>query len=484
MQAPNLATHRWPMLLLGAILTFAGHLRWGIDFLAWLAPIAWLHYLRMTMALPTARARRRGLATFAGAWTVTWILTVSKLVTAPLPWAIALGFGVPVALMLGWPYLAWAWLLQRRAGLTILPLGFAATMAIAEWFAYSITEFGTWGIMANAALSDLALLQIAALAGPASIGFVIHAFAAALEQRWAVGPDASRPLAVTAALFTVAHAFGGVRLASIDESTDELVRVAAIGTDSDVAGWPLPAPERVEHWNHGLFERTHAAARAGAELVVWTEAATMVMPDDEAAWIERLGELAQTAGVSLVAGYVIPIREQPPLYENVYVLIREDGQLEQRYLKHHPVPGEPAVPGDGPAPVWNSHELGRVSGAICYDGDFPALGRAHARQEIDLLALPSSDWRGIDPIHTEMVRLRAIEGGYSILRSTRWGLAAGIDAAGRIRGRMSAFEHAERILLVSLPRHRRQTFYGWAGEWFVVVCAGFVVGALARVLRR
>jgi apolipoprotein N-acyltransferase len=463
---------------------FAGHLRWGIDLLAWIAPIAWLHYLRLTMARPSARERGRGLAVFAGAWTLTWILLLLKLVTAPVPAVIALGFGVPVGLMLIWPYLAWAWLLQSRAGLMILPLGFAATMVIAEWFAYSITEFGTWGIMANAALSDLALLQIAALAGPAAIGFVLHALAAALEQRYAEGSDAARPLAMTAALFVAAHGFGGVRLAVIDETTNELVRVAAIGTDSDMAGWPLPPPETVERWNHGLFERTHAAARAGAELVVWTEAATVVMPADEAAWIERLGQLAQTADVPLVAGYVVPISEQPPRYENVYVLIREDGQLEQRYLKHHPVPGEPAVPGEGPAPVWNSLALGRVSGAICYDGDFPALGRVHARNRIDLLTLPSSDWRGIDPIHTEMARLRAIEGGYSILRSTRWGLAAGIDAAGRIRGRQSAFEDDERILLVSLPRHGRRTLYGWAGEWFVIVCAGFVVGVLARVLRR
>ena len=484
MPARSLATNRWSWLLLGAVLTFAGHLRWGIDLLAWLAPIAWLHYLRMTMSQPDARARRRGIAALVGAWTLTWILLLTKLVTAPVPLVIAIGFGVPVGLTMLWPSLVWAWLLQRGTSPTILPFGFAAMLVLAEWFAYSITEFGTWGIMANAALSDLPLLQLAALAGPTSIGFIIHALAAALEQRWAAAPGHARPLALSAALFVAAHAFGGARLATIDATSSEVVRTAAIGTDSDIAGWPLPSAEQVVRWNHGLFERTRAAARAGAELIVWTEAATMVLPNDEAAWIERLGTLAQSEGVPLVAGYVVPLREQPPLYENVYVLIRADGQLEQRYLKNHPVPGEPAVPGDGPAPVWSSPELGRVSGAICYDGDFPALGRTHARAEIDLLALPSSDWRGIDPIHTEMARLRAIEGGYSILRSTRWGLAAGIDPAGRVRGRLSAFEDSERILMVALPRHGRRTFYGWAGEWFVIVCAGLVLATLARALRR
>jgi apolipoprotein N-acyltransferase len=483
MFARSLGTKPWLWLLLGTLATCAGHLRWGIDLLAWLAPIAWLQALRMTISLPSGRERRLGIAAFAGAWTLAWILTVAKLITTPVPAMAAIGFGVPIGLLLLWPYLVWAWLLHRRTSPTLLPLGFAAAMVIAEWSAYSATEFGTWGALANAALSDLPLLQLAALAGPTAIGFVVHALAAALEQRWAEGEHASRPLALSATLFVAAHGFGGIRLAVIDESPNEVVRVAAIGTDSDVGGLPLPSPERVERWNQSLFERTRVAARAGAELIVWTEAATMVLPEDEPAWLERLGELARSEGVPLVAGYVIPLGEQPLRYENLYVLIREDGQLEQRYRKHHPVPGEPAVPGDGPAPVWVSPTLGRVSGAICYDGDFPALGRAHARAKIDLLALPSSDWRGIDPIHTEMVRLRAIEGGYAILRSTRWGLSAGIDAAGRIRGRVSDFEDEQRISWVSLPRHGRRTLYGWAGEWFVFVCAGFVAAVLARALR-
>lgn len=483
MPVRSLHHHRWPWLLLGAVATLLGHGRWGIDLLAWLAPIAWLHYLRETVALPHARARRTGIATFVGVWLLTWTLTFLKLATAPIPPIIAVGFGVPIGLLLVWPYLGWAWLVRRGESPMILPFALAAMLAIAEWAAYSLTPFGTWGSLANAALSDLPLLQIAALAGSTAIGFVIHALAAAVEQRWA-GVEGRRPLVVAIALFVAAHVFGGARLAVIDETTDELVRVAAVGTDSTIGGWPLPDAEQVERWNDGLFERTRQAARAGAELVVWTEAATMVRPADEPAWIERLGALAQAEGVPLVAGYVVPIREQPPRYENVYVLIREDGQLEQRYLKHHPVPGEPAVPGEAPAPVWISASLGRVSGAICYDFDFPALARAHARDRVDLLALPSSDWRGIDPLHTEMARLRAIEGGYSIVRSTRFGLAAGIDPAGRIRGRLSAFEDEQRVLLTALPRHGRRTVYGWAGEWLVLVCAGLVAGVLARTLRR
>jgi apolipoprotein N-acyltransferase len=471
--------HLW--LLLGLLATSLGHLRWGVDLLAWLAPIFWLHHLRASAARPTAPERRRGVAVFVGVWTLAWILAVLKITSAPIPHVFALLFALPIALLLGGPYLLWFAMVRRGAAASHATLAFAAAMAIAEWSMYTLTPFGTWGMQANAALGDLALLQIAALTGATGIGFVLHALAAAIEQRWATG--SSRSLVWASAAFVLAHAWGGARLAWLDEQADEVVVVAAVGTDADVAGLPLPEPDRVAAWDAALFERTRIAARAGAQLVVWTEAATLVLPADEAAWIERVGELARAEQIAIVAGYVMPITADPLEYENAYVLVRPDGGVEHRYLKHHPVPGEPAVTGTGPVSVWTSETLGRVSGAICYDYDFPGLAREHARADVDLVALPSSDWRGIDPIHTQMAQLRAIEGGHSIVRSTRFGLAAGIDPGGRIRGRLSAFAGERRILLLSLPARGRWTFYGWAGEWFVLVCAALLGMALAVTLR-
>lgn len=459
--------HRW--LWLGLLATALGHLRWGVDVLAWLAPVFWLHHLRSVAAASSTRARRLGLLGWSAAFALAWTLAVLKITSAPLPHAFALLYSIPTALLLGWPYLVWYAALRRELPATHASLAFAAAMVVAEWSSYALTPFGTWGMLANAALDDLPLLQLAALAGPTAIGFVLHLLAATLEQGWAHGRV--RALAWASAAFVLAHVWGAARIAWLDEQQREQVVVAAIGTDADTAGLPLPEPARVAAWNAALHERTRVAARSGAALVVWTEAATLVLPDGEARFVAEVGELAAAEQVAIVAGYIKPLTLEPLRYENVYVLARPDGGIEQRYLKHHPVPGEPALPGREPVPVWTSELLGRVSGAICYDFDFPALAREHARAEVDLVALPSSDWRGIDPIHSEMARLRAIEGGFSIVRSTRFGLATGIDATGRMRGRLSAFEGERRILMLSLPRRRTWTLYGWAGEWFVLVCA-------------
>lgn len=470
----NLERHPWVLLLLGAIATSLGHLRWGIDPIAWLAPIAWLRYLAVT-------AGWRSRVSFAVVFASTWTVTLLGIVTAPLTPMMAPMFGIPIAVLLGWPYLLWARARRGRGDSMWSTLLFPAAMAVAEALAYSITPFGVWGHAANAALDDLALMQLASLTGAVGIGFVLHWLAAAIESRLA--GNGSRSLALAGAAFLAVHVYGGLRVDLASSVGEPTVLVAAVGTDNDVGGLPLPSPAQRESWDRALFERTRSAAQAGAELVVWTEASSVVEPADEPAWLASVGELAREQHVAIVAGYIVPLLDRDRfMYENAYVLFDPNGVLVHRYLKHHPVPGEPAVRGTEPTPMWSSELLGEVSGALCYDYDFPAMARA--RGTADLVALPSSDWRGIDPIHTHMARLRAIEGGHAVLRSTRFGLSAGIDSTGVIRGQLSHFDDDERILLVHLPRHGRTTLYARLGEWFALLCGLLAAVALVRLRSR
>jgi len=159
----------------------------------------------------------------------------------------------------------------------------------------------------------------------------------------------------------------------------------------------------------------------------------------------------------------MPLSFEPLRYENRARWLGPDGRERIAYLKHHPVPAEPAVPGKAPAPTITTG-FGLASLAICYDYDFPALGRVHARSNAGLVAVPSSDWRGIDPIHTEMAAMRAIEGGFSIVRATRFGLSAGIDAHGRLRAQQSTNETVEPFVMAALPTERIATLYSKLGN--------------------
>lgn len=480
--------HPWIWLLLGAALLAGAQMRWGIAAFGWLAPAPLLRYLRLTSGW---RSRAAFLAaTFAG-------LTVAflKIVTAPMPPVMALLFAAPATLMIGAPYLAWGRLRARLGGGQAAAL-FAALAVVAEWAQHALTPFASWGAAAYTQVEDLAFLQLASITGLAGPTFLISLVGATLEltlDRMSVaapsssegGPRslaaAARPLALAVAAVLAAHAWGSARLSLASTEGESAVLVAAIGTDSDISGLPLPERERTAAWDEALFARTRKAAAAGARLVVWTEAATVVRLEDEEAWLDRARAEVRAAGADTVVAYIMPRTLEPLLYDNKYVLIRADGAIDHAYLKHRPVPGEPATPGEGPMPVVDLG-WGRVSGALCYDYDFPRLALEHAGAGVDLVALPSSDWRGIDPIHTQMAAVRAIEGGQSIVRSTRWGLSAGIDHHGRIRGWQSAFDEGERVLLVHLPARGMTTLYGLLGDWFVALCA--LGGLAAAVVQR
>jgi apolipoprotein N-acyltransferase len=124
-----------------------------------------------------------------------------------------------------------------------------------------------------------------------------------------------------------------------------------------------------------------------------------------------------------------------------------------------------------------------MGAALCYDYDFPQLAAEHGAHAADLVALPSSDWRGIDPIHTQMAAVRAIEQGISIVRSTRFGLSAGIDPHGRLRAWSSSFDAPDRVTIIDLPRRGTPTLYRRTGDAFAWLCAAFLAAAAVDNLR-
>ena len=108
-----------------------------------------------------------------------------------------------------------------------------------------------------------------------------------------------------------------------------------------------------------------------------------------------------------------------------------------------------------------------LGGAICYDYDFPYLAKEYANINADIVALPSSDWRGIDPLHTRMAAYRAIEQGHSILRSTRFGLSAAINPYGEMLSQMSSYDNNNKIMISQLPRKGIRTIYSIIGDVLV-----------------
>jgi apolipoprotein N-acyltransferase len=126
------------------------------------------------------------------------------------------------------------------------------------------------------------------------------------------------------------------------------------------------------------------------------------------------------------------------------------------------VPTEPILKGVAPIRVL-ARPWGRAAGAICYDYDFPALAREHANGGAGVVMVPGGDWRGIDPHHSLMVRVRAIEGGMSVVRPVRDGTSMMFDAYGRVRASLGAWEANEGIIIGTVPTQQiRRCTHCWA----------------------
>jgi apolipoprotein N-acyltransferase len=98
--------------------------------------------------------------------------------------------------------------------------------------------------------------------------------------------------------------------------------------------------------------------------------------------------------------------------------------------------------------------------------------------------VPASDWRGIDPYHTQMARIRAIEGGFSVVRPVRWATSGAFDAYGRQRAAMSHFEENERVMLATVPTTPAPTLYASIGDSAAMLYLLILIGALAAGFRR
>ncbi len=192
--------------------------------------------------------------------------------------------------------------------------------------------------------------------------------------------------------------------------------------------------EKVETWLE-MAVRQH-----GAELVVFPETVTTGFDTGLAA--EELWDLvdaipgaitAPIAGVARALGVhvVFPTYERGPERGTIFnsaALIDPDGQIVGVYRKTHLFPTE-RLSGGGwstpgrQAPVFETR-LGAMGMMICYDGDFPELGRVLAIQGAEIVVRPSALLRSFE-IWDVTNRARAYDNHVYVVATN----AVGPDAA-------------------------------------------------------
>jgi apolipoprotein N-acyltransferase len=192
-------------------------------------------------------------------------------------------------------------------------------------------------------------------------------------------------------------------------------------------------------------------------LILWPEAAVPYFLEEERWARYRIAGLMGPQDVILTGGdaFVYDKRGELVAARNSLFMLTADGALRGRYDKAHLVPyGEylpmrpllsaiglsRLVPGDldflpGPGPqTYALPGFGKVGVQICYEIIFSGEVIDKTNRP-DFLFNPSNDaWFGAwgPPQHLAQARLRAIEEGMPVVRSTPTGISAVIDADGQL----------------------------------------------------
>lgn len=463
---------KWNIAWLALATAFAAFAIGNMAFplAAWLAPLFMLRFLR---GAPPLMGLTLGALAFALAHNIGWR---DAIIFQGLTYHLVAG-GLGLVFFL--PY-AVDRLFATRLRSFASTLVFPAALVVTE-FAWSQAGLGSWGAGAYSQWGELPLLQSVSIGGLWAVTFLIGWTASAANLLWArgVGDRAARVTALTVSvvLFAVLS-WGGVRLA-IERPAAPSVRIAGLVVDNiavfndtwgPVARGRELTPAMAEAARPGthvlfasLLDATRTQARAGARIVVWSEANALVLADDEAGLLAEAAQLAREEEVYLFLG-LATLAPGRALAENKLVVIDPEGRILPAYLKSNPTPVETSVRGNGVMPFIDT-PYGRIAWAICYDFDFTDLIRQAGRAGADIMVNPSWDSPGMDPMHTHMAGLRAIENGAAMVRITNDGLSMAVDAHGRVLATMERGAGPVRAMVAHVPTRGVATLYAAFGDW-------------------
>ncbi|MEE1876725.1 apolipoprotein N-acyltransferase [Altererythrobacter litoralis] len=409
--------------------------------------------------------------------------------------------------------------LGRNAGTFTFSAIFAAAWIITEWLRSWVFTGYPWPPLGLMLLGDfdspgipllLPWLGTYALSGLAIL--IAAGFAALVQQGRRIGQLVLALLVIGAMTFpfgSLTQAEGSIRYALVQplipqaeredpgKFEDQFIRIAQLtmpGSDSErLVLWPEAAiPDYLEN---GYPQRYYSARTTGAD------------PDFAR---QRIGVLIGQQSMLLTGLVHLDIgqlegRTTAVSARNSVSAIDGRGEIVGDYAKAHLVPYgeylpmreilEPIglsrlvagsidyLPGPGPR-TFNLGRFGMAGIQICYEIVFSGQVVDRSNRP-DYIFNPSNDgWFGSwgPPQHVAQARLRAIEEGLPVLRSTTTGISAVIDANGVVRQHVPTGVTGRLDGLI--PPAKAPTLFARLGNWLPLGWALLILAASLVAMRR
>jgi apolipoprotein N-acyltransferase len=384
------------------------------------------------------------------------------------------------ALLALFPALAGAAFVRLRpvAGVFARAALFAASWLLGEWLrGWLLTGF-PWLAVGYSQTPPSPLAGFLPVLGVYGVGGLLAFIAGLLAfAPWREGVRAGVALALALAVI-----LGGAALSRVGWTVPvgEPLRVALLQTNIEQGlKWQ---PERLRDW---LDTNLQLVEENPAQLVVLPETTLPLLVDQlPPGYLEYLQARMRTAGGDLVLG-VFTRDDDGRIYNAAVSTGRSSGQW---YAKRHLVPfGEYSPPlfgwfyalasipmsdqSRGPA-AQRPMRLGgqQVAVNICYEDLFGAELLHALPQATLMLNLSNLAWYGdslAQPQHLQIARVRAMETGRPMLRSTNTGMTAVVLPDGTVAAVLPAFERG--ALHAEVRGYQGLTPYARWGDWLAVL---------------
>jgi apolipoprotein N-acyltransferase len=389
-----------------------------------------------------------------------------------------------------------------------LNLPIVLTMPIAwtafEWIRTYFPIGFPWNLLGYAAYRNLELIQFAEFTGVYGISALIMFFNAVvyvvLFHRYPRRTQTISLGALTAAM-AAALIFGSFRISRIDNPRPSgSLRIAMVqGNIPQSLKWD---PRFLESSFDVYRSQSELAARRGADLIAWPEAAAafFFQPDDryppqlsqDAKYRQKLLSLAQELSDPILFGApALGIEDNQVGFYNRAYLVSATGKVEAWYDKIQLVPFGEYVPlrsvlgffvnrvvhGFGDMFPGRAQTLFQVKGAklgvlICYESIFPNLARTEVKRGATILMNITNDaWYGKSSAPYQLLAMsamRAAETKVPVVRVANTGISAVIEPTGAITARTPLFQRGTETERVYW--RPELTIYSEVGDVFAIAC--------------
>ena len=338
---------------------------------------------------------------------------------------------------------------------------------------------GNWASLAYSQSENLPVMQIASLFGVGGVLFVLTLASSLIALTAARGRalrDSSGAYSVAAMILVLAAAFGVLRLQQPRGGTPTTFGLAtvddAIGIQAD--------PSYIDGILHAYDSHVATLASQGARVVVLPEKLFVQSPRQIEARRAHFSELASLHQVWLEVGVT---QDDGSAISNLAWLFEPSGALSATYQKHFLAPPERGYA------RGHAYETRTIDGhlyglAICKDMHFATLGRAYAQRSVAVMLVPAWDFHADAWMGARMTAARGIEGGYTVVRSSREGFMTISDAYGHVLAESSSASLPGSTLIATvLVGPPVRTVYAAVGDvlgWSCLAAAAVLVFMIAK----